>query len=129
MLKKFVITIACASTFATAGASAFDGDIENGKKLFLRCKACHNITAASRPRLGPNLNDIIGRKAGSAEGYNYSRALQEAGFEWTTERLDEWLENPRGFLPGNRMAFPGLKHSKDRQDLIAYLKEATTTGR
>lgn len=110
---------------ASLSANAFEGDAEKGKRLFLRCKACHNLSAAERPRIGPNLNDLFGRAAGKQEGFNYSKALVEADFVWDEEKLDQWLANPKTFLPGNRMTFPGLRKDTERADIIAYLKEAT----
>lgn len=101
------------------------GDVEKGKRLFNRCRACHNLTATARTRVGPNLDNLFGREAGSAEGYKYSKALAEVNFIWTEGKLNEWLTQPRAFLPGNKMAFAGLKKEQDRKDLIAYLREAT----
>ena len=74
---------------------------------------------------GPNLWSVFGRQAGSHPRYNYSNALSSAGFVWDAERLDHWLENPRTFLPGNKMSFPGLPAATDRRDLVAFLKVET----
>ena len=74
---------------------------------------------------GPNLYGVFGREAGDKDGYNYSTALREAGFTWDAERLDHWLENPREFLRGNKMSFPGIADATDRRDLIAFLKVET----
>jgi len=110
---------------AQEAANTAMGNAENGKRVFNRCKACHNLTDANRTRLGPNLDNLFGRKAGSATNYKYSRALAEADFEWTEDRLDEWFMKPSSFLPGNKMTFAGLRKEKDRKDLIAYLRQAT----
>ncbi len=105
------------------------GDPERGKILFYGCKACHRI-GAGPPREGPDLAGIFGRVAGTAPGYErYSAALREAGFEWTAARLDAWLRDPNGFLPGNRMRFAGLHRAEDRRDLIAYLEKATSAAK
>ncbi len=101
------------------------GDVTKGKRLFNRCKACHNLTATARRRIGPNLDSLFGREAGSREGFKYSQAMKEADFVWTEQNLDEWLAQPRTFLPGNKMAFAGLRNDQDRKDLMAYLREAT----
>ena len=74
---------------------------------------------------GPNLWGVFGRQAGSVEGYNYSPALREADFTWTAQQLDQWLNDPRGFLPGNKMSFAGVRDETDRRDLIAWLKLET----
>lgn len=103
------------------------GDATKGKRIFNRCKACHNITASDRPKLGPNLNNLFGSQAGSSENFTrYSKALSEAGFVWTEEKLDAWLTSPKTFLPGNKMQFAGLRKEEDRKDLMAYLRDATT---
>ncbi|RMF67999.1 MAG: cytochrome c family protein [Alphaproteobacteria bacterium] len=99
------------------------GDPERGRKIFYRCQSCHRIAPQASPLLGPNLGRLFGRRAGSLPGYaGYSRALREAGFIWTEERLDAWLKDPAGFLPGNRMPFAGVRSARDRADLIAYLR-------
>lgn len=101
------------------------GDATKGQRLFNRCKACHNLTATARRRIGPNLDSLFGRQAGSRDGFKYSKALQEADFVWTEQNLNDWLAQPRTFLPGNKMAFAGLRKEQDRKDLMAYLREAT----
>ncbi len=109
----------------TAAALALDGNETRGKRLFLRCKACHNLTDGRRHKLGPNLHALFGRKAGSLSDYRYSRALAEADFAWSRSQLNRWLKNPSGFLPGNKMSFAGLRTPQDRADLLAYLEKAT----
>lgn len=101
------------------------GDATKGKRLFNRCRSCHNLTAAKRTRVGPNLDGLFGRTAGKDEGYRYSKALAEADFVWTEKALNDWLAQPRTFLPGNKMAFAGLRKEQDRKDLMAYLRTAT----
>lgn len=103
-------------------------DLAAGKRLFNRCKACHSLVAGKK-KIGPTLYGVFGRTAGALEGYNYSRAMKAAGEErqlvWNEETIDEYLARPRDFIPRNKMAFPGLKSEEDRENLIAYLKEAT----
>lgn len=101
------------------------GDAVKGKRLFNRCRACHNLTSTARQRIGPNLDNLFGRAAGKVEGFKYSKALADADFVWTESQLNEWLLAPRSFLPGNKMAFAGLRKEQDRKDLMAYLREAT----
>ena len=110
-------------------ALSSEGNAEKGRRLFNRCKACHNLTAAKRPKMGPNLDNVFGRTAGTSESFSrYSKALQDAGFVWTEEKLDQWLAQPKTFLPGNKMAFAGLRKPQDRKDLMAYLREAAMTA-
>ncbi len=133
---KTMIFLSMAATLGllSASVSAADandttlsaaGDAVKGKRVFNRCRACHNLTATARTRIGPNLDNLFGRKAGAADGFKYSKALQDATFDWSEAALDSWLSQPRKFLPGNKMAFPGLRKEQDRKDLMAYLREAT----
>ena len=100
-------------------------DLENGARAFARCRSCHTITPNGPNMTGPNLYGVFGRQAGAHGKYNYSPALKAAGFAWDAERLDHWLQNPRTFLPGNKMTFPGLPDATDRRDVIALLKVET----
>ncbi|MGI9506597.1 MAG: c-type cytochrome [Geminicoccaceae bacterium] len=101
-----------------------EGDAAAGEKVFKKCKACHVIDK-EKNRLGPHLIGIVGRTAASVEGFKYSKAMQAAGLTWDEATLDQYLADPKGFVPKNKMAFPGLKKEEDRTNVIAYLKEAT----
>lgn len=101
------------------------GDLANGQRKFALCRSCHTIAEGGPALTGPNLYGVFGRPSGSVADYAYSPALKAAGFVWDGEHLDKWLADPRGFLPGTKMAFAGLKDPKDRIDLIAYLKVET----
>lgn len=98
-----------------------EADYAAGRRVFAQCRSCHVIDAAGAHRVGPNLHGVFGRHVGAAEGFTYSEALQSADFAWTAEQLDHWLENPQTFLPGNRMAFAGLRDANERRDVIAYV--------
>lgn len=111
-----------AKILATLPAPYNTADLENGQRKFALCRSCHTITEGGANMTGPNLHGVFGRKAGTVEKFRYSQAVQNAGFVWDAEHLDKWLQDPRGFLPGNRMSFLGVKDEKDRIDLIAYLK-------
>lgn len=102
------------------------GDAKAGRVVFQKCGACHNLKANPPPRLGPNLDNIFGRMAGTSENYTkYSRALKDSGIVWSEKELDNWLSDPNNYLPGNKMPFAGLRADQDRADLIAYLRAAT----
>ncbi len=111
-----------AKILASLPAPYNTADLENGQRKFALCRSCHTITEGGANMTGPNLHGVFGRKAGTHEKFRYSQAVQNAGFVWDAEHLDKWLQDPRGFLPGNRMSFLGVKDEKDRIDLIAYLK-------
>ncbi|HEX5078476.1 MAG TPA: cytochrome c family protein [Geminicoccaceae bacterium] len=113
-----------ATLLALAGSSAYadEGDPEAGAKVFNRCKACH-VVDEDKNRVGPYLHGVIGRPAGTAEGFKYSDAMKNSGIVWSEETIAEYIADPKAYVPGNRMAFPGLKKEKDIENLIAYLKE------
>ena len=121
-MTKRTLFAAVAALMLAAPSAADAGDPKAGEKVFKKCKACHTIEQGGKNRLGPNLYGIVGRKGGAVEGFKYSNALKEWGGTWTEENLDKYLEKPRNFIPKNRMAFPGLKKKKQRDDVIAYLK-------
>ena len=113
-------------------ASAEDypaGDSVAGAKVFKKCKSCHIVGAGAKNRVGPHLNDIIGRNIGAIDGFKYSKGLlafAEGNPVWTESLLDAYLLNPRQVIKGGRMAFAGLRKEKDRHNIIAYLREAST---
>lgn len=113
------------TTLAQLGEPYVSANLFNGERLWRRCQSCHTVNEGARHLVGPNLHGMFGQAAGGADGFRYSAALEGADFTWTPQALDEWLANPRDFLPGNRMSFAGLRHQSDRNDLIAWLAAAT----
>src|SRR3978361_270993 len=95
------------------------GDPAAGEKAFAPCKACHQI---GKNGVGPNLVGVVGRKAATYEGYNYSAALKNSGITWNDANLHEWLKNPKTKVPGTKMVFAGYPDDKKVTDVIAYLK-------
>jgi len=94
---------------------------EAGRRVFAQCRSCHTIDAGAPNRVGPNLHGVFGREIGSLDGFTYSQPVRDANFPWDAEHLDHWLANPQTFLPGNRMAFAGVRDETQRRDVIAYL--------
>lgn len=97
-------------------------DLANGQRKFAMCRSCHTITEGGSNMTGPNLHGVFGHKAGQHADYKFSEALANSGLTWDAATLDKWVANPRGLVPGTKMAFAGLKDPKDRIDLIGYLK-------
>ena len=106
-----------------ASPALAEGDAAAGEKVYKKCKTCHSLEAGKN-KLGPNLAGIFGRQAGSVEGYKYSAAMASSGIVWDEATLDAFVAKPKDVVPKTKMAFAGLKKEVQRQDLIAYLKEA-----
>src|SRR5215472_14691010 len=116
------LTLALALPFALAGScAAAAADVEAGKAKFKLCAICHSAEAG-KVKVGPSLFGIVGRKAGSLEGYSYSDAMKNYGKTWTAETLDTYLADPHTVVPGTKMIFPGIKDKTERANLIAYLE-------
>ena len=103
-------------------------DAEAGKKVFVKCAPCHSIGPGAKNKVGPEQNGLIGRKAGSVEGFNYSEAMKNSGITWDEAQLDEYITDPKKKIPGNKMVFPGIKDELQRGDLIAYLASFNADG-
>ncbi len=117
-----------------AGVSAAEtqkADLEQGKKLFNACKGCHEIGTGARNKVGPHLDGVFGRTAGSIKGFKYSSAMKDAGKNgliWDEKNLGEYLEKPRDFITGNRMSFRGMVKPQDRVNLLAWLASISKTA-
>ena len=116
------IAILCSCTFWSVGASAA-GDAAAGEKVFNKCKACHSLKAGEN-KVGPSLAGVFGRQAGTADGFKFSDAMKASGLVWDDANIAAYLEKPKDYVPGNKMAFPGLKKADDRANLIEFLKSA-----
>src|SRR5215471_15028599 len=105
-------------------SEATGGDAAAGRQVFRKCQACHSMEPGKN-MLGPSLAGLLGRKAGSESGYNYSSAMKQANITWDAKTLDAYLADPQKSVPGNKMPFPGLKTDHDRADIIAFLAAST----
>jgi cytochrome c len=124
MIRAVGIWIAAGLAALASSAALAQGDPEQGAKVYNKCKVCHVVDEAKN-RVGPHLVGIVGRPAGSVEGYSYSAAMKESGIVWDEASLDSYLAHPKDVVPGTKMAFAGLRDEKERADVIAYLKQAS----
>ena len=123
-MKGRILTATLALAFAAAlgsGAALAEGDAEAGKKVFKKCKTCHTFDPGKK-KIGPHLKGVVGRKAGSVEGYKYSKAMAGADITWDEANLDKFLTKPKAFVKKTKMTFRGLSKEAQRADVIAYLK-------
>jgi len=117
-MKQIVI----AAIFVAAGLSqAKAQDAAAGEKVFVVCKACHQIGDNAKNVVGPVLNGLIGRKAGAVDGYSYSAANKNSGLTWDDATFSEYIKDPKAKIPGTKMAFAGIKDEQKIKDLIAFL--------
>ena len=115
--------------FASLGAGpVLAQDLENGSEVFKKCRACHQVGADAKNAVGPMLNGLFGRKSGTIEGFTYSDANKNAAVLWDEAEFAKYIADPRAAMPGNKMAFPGLKDPEDIKDLTAFLKQYDATG-
>ncbi|QDL93912.1 cytochrome c family protein (plasmid) [Paroceanicella profunda] len=120
-MNRLILT---ATLLALASPALADGDPEKGEKVFRKCQACHAVGEGASNKVGPELNGIVGRPAGSIGDFKYSSGMQEAaagGLVWTPEHIAEFLTKPKDFVKGTKMTFAGLRKDDEREDVIAYL--------
>ena len=131
-VEGYKVEVKLASTSSTEGNSESQvdisallalGNIEDGKKIFKKCAACHSINADGENKIGPKLWNVIFRPVGSIVDYKYSKALSSYGKEWTWEEMNGFLIKPSKWIKGNKMGFAGLKKEEDRASVILFLNE------
>lgn len=123
-MRRAPTIVLLTALLSSAAAFAAEGDAAAGKTVFAHCRICHAIEDGQPSAVGPNLHGIFGRRAGTGDDYDYSPAMKRSGVVWNDATLTKYLGDPSGFIPGNKMAFPGLKNPKDIADLLAYLHQA-----
>jgi cytochrome c len=104
-------------------------DAAAGEKVFGVCKACHQIGETAKNNVGPQLNGIIGRKAGTVAGYNYTAANKDSGITWDEATFREYIKDPKAKIPGTKMIYAGLKDEQRTNDLLAFLKQFDADGK
>ena len=118
------LVLMAGAVLAAPNAQPSAGDVKNGEALYGRCVACH---ALAYDRTGPRHCGLLGRKAGSVKGFEYSDAMKRSKVVWTAKTLDAFLASPFKTLPGTSMGYAGVTDAKERGDLIAYLREANNS--
>ena len=117
--SALVLAALAASTPASAA-----GDARAGEAIYARCQACH---ALAYDRTGPRHCGLLGRRAGSVKGFDYSPAMKRSGLTWNAATLDRFLADPTRVVPGTTMGYAGVTDAKERADLIAYLAQANAS--
>jgi cytochrome c len=117
-----LLAVACSGEVRAQDAAA-------GEKVFVVCKACHQIGENAKNVVGPVLNGIIGRKAGSVPGYAYTAANKDSGITWDEPTFREYIKDPKAKIPGTKMVYAGLKDEQKISDLVAFLKQFDGDGK
>jgi cytochrome c len=104
-----------------APSSGFAQDAAAGEKVFLQCRACHQVGPTAKNGVGPVLNGLFGRQAGTVPGYTYTEANKKSGLTWDEPTFRDYIKDPKAKIPGTKMVYPGLKDEKRINDLVAYL--------
>jgi cytochrome c len=127
VLAPAIVAGAAATALAGAGVAVAQ-DVAAGQTSFAKCQACHAVGPGAKSKLGPELNGLAGRQAGAAPGYQYSPALKSARFTWDQSNFADFMQNPRTKVPGNKMAFAGMRDQSEIATLWAYLSHFNVDG-
>lgn len=125
-MRAMIVGLLLAGAVALPAAAQ---DAAKGEKDFVVCRACHQIGPTAKNFVGPVLNGVVGRKAGSYPGYSYSEANKGSGITWTPDELEKYLANPQGVVPHTKMIFPGVKDPQKVKDIIAFLETYGPDGK
>jgi cytochrome c len=129
MTRLALAGIALVAMTGAAAAQATKPEDHPGAEIFKKCRACHQVGETAKNVVGPKLNGLFGRKSGTIEGFNYSEANKSSGVTWDEATFSKYIADPRAFMPGNKMAFVGLKDEKEIADLIGFLKLYDASGK
>jgi len=130
-MKSTILGLTIAVLTAVGSAQAQDkspGNADAGALIFKRCMACHAVGPDAKNGVGPVLNGVVGRAAGTYPGYNYSAANKNSGLTWDEPTLTTYLHAPRKLVPGTKMTFAGLSEDQEIADVIAYLRQFNAQG-
>ena len=118
-----------AAALALPSAAAKAQDLAAGEQSFKKCLPCHSVGEGATNKVGPQLNGLEGKKAGTNPDYSYSEANKNSGLVWNDAVFKEYIKNPMGQMPGTKMAFPGIKNETEIGNLWAYLKQFSADGK
>ncbi len=123
------VIVSAAAVLLASGSQVGAQDIATGEKAFNKCRACHQIGPTAKNLVGPKLNGLFGRKAGSIEGFKYSDANQNSGVTWDEAVFAKYIKDPKAAMPGTKMVFPGIKDDAEIVNLTAFLKQFDADGK
>src|SRR3954471_12616208 len=128
-MTKLTPTLLAAIVFAAASQAAMAQDVAAGKTSFNKCLPCHSVGEGAKNKVGPELNGLNGRKAGTAPDYSYSEANKNSGLTWEEATFKDYIKDPRAKIPGTKMVFAGIKNEKEANDLWAFLAQYDKDGK
>lgn len=128
-LMTAAVILASFASFCDGPLAQAAGNAAAGQQTFAICRACHQIGPGAKNAIGPELNGVVGRKAGSVKGYSYSTAMKNSGITWNKATLEVFLKNPTTKVPGTKMPSPGLSSKQDIDNVIAFLAQYDAAGK
>jgi len=128
-MKKLTLSALVVIVLSAEASTALAQDVAAGKTSFNKCMACHAIGEGAKNKVGPELNGLNGRKAGTAPDYTYSDANKNSGITWSKEQFLDYIKDPKGKIPGTKMAFAGIKNETEINNLWTYVSQFDKDGK
>jgi cytochrome c len=128
-MQKLALSALAVIVSSAAASAALAQDVAAGKISFNKCMVCHAIGEGAKNKVGPELNGLDGRKAGTAPDYSYSDADKNSGITWNEAQFKDYIKDPKAKIPGTRMAFAGIKNEKEINDLWAFISQYDKDGK